>query len=358
MQDKMTSRDRLKAILGGGIPDRIGMHESPWGETIDLWHTQGLPEKVSVHDYFGMDIASFGGLNLSFRFPGQTIEDTPEYTIIKDGNGVTAKRFKKKSGFTPHWIDHVIKGQKEWDEHGHRLVPMPERLPKDIKQQAEKTAATKRFLALGHADPYELAWPVFGQAQIWMLMMDDPDFVGRVMMTYADLIIGLYKLLDEQGVQYDGVFMPADLGYRNATLFSPKLYERLIFPAHKKLVDYQHERGRHFMCHSCGKIDVLIPKFIEAGFDAIQPLEAKCGQDVRVLKKLYAGKITLFGNIDIRKLSGTKKDVEEEVVSKVEAAKVGGGYIFHSDHSVPPTVSFENYCYAVELAKEHGQYQQ
>jgi uroporphyrinogen decarboxylase len=191
-----------------------------------------------------------------------------------------------------------------------------------------------------------------------MLMMDDPDFVGRVMMTYADLIIGLYKLLDEQGVQYDGVFMPADLGYRNATLFSPKLYERLIFPAHKKLVDYQHERGRHFMCHSCGKIDVLIPKFIEAGFDAIQPLEAKCGQDVRVLKKLYAGKITLFGNIDIRKLSGTKKDVEEEVVSKVEAAKVGGGYIFHSDHSVPPTVSFENYCYAVELAKEHGQYQQ
>jgi uroporphyrinogen decarboxylase len=148
--------------------------------------------------------------------------------------------------------------------------------------------------------------------------------------------------------------MPADLGYRNATLFSPKLYERLIFPAHKKLVDYQHDHGRQFMCHSCGKIDVLIPKFIEAGFDAIQPLEAKCGQDVRELKKLYAGKITLFGNIDIRKLSGTRQDVEEEVVSKIEVAKQGGGYIFHSDHSVPPTVSFENYCYAVELVKKHG----
>jgi len=56
----------------------------------------------------------------------------------------------------------------------------------------------------------------------------------------------------------------------------------------------------------------------------------------------------------VRKLSGTKKDVEEEVVSKLEVAKQGGGYIFHSDHSVPPTVSWENYCYAVELVKKHG----
>lgn len=355
-QDRMTSRERIATILKGGVPDRVGMHESPWGETIDLWRKQGLPENMSVTDYFGMDIASFGGLDLSFQFPQQTIEETAEYIVYRDTNGVTRKHFKKKSGFTPHWIDHVIKGQKEWDEYCAKLVAKPERLAKDIKTQAERARATGRFVVLSHADPYELAWPVFGQAQIWILMMDDPDFVARVMMTYADMILGLYKLLDEMGVDYDGVFMPADLGYRNATLFSPKLYEQLIFPAHKKLVDYQHERGRHFICHSCGKIDVLIPKFIEAGFDAIQPLEAKCGQDVRELKKLYAGKITLFGNIDVRKLSGTKKDVEEEVISKVEVAKQGGGYIFHSDHSVPPTVSFENYCYAVELVKKHGQY--
>ena len=354
MQDKMTSRERIRTTLLKGVPDRVGMHESPWGETIDRWRKEGLPENKSVTDYFGMDIASFGGMDLSFQFKTETFEDTPEHTIFKDASGVTRKHFKRKSGFTPHWIDHVIKGQKEWDEHCPRLVPKPERLPKDVKGNAEKAYATGRFLALGHADPYELAWPVFGQAQIWMLMMDDPDFVGRVFMTYADLIIGLYKLLDDMGVVYDGVFMPADLGYRNATLFSPKLYELLVWPAHKKLVDYQHGRGRPFMCHSCGKIDVLIPKFIEAGFDAIQPLEAKCGQDVRDLKKLYAGKITLFGNIDIRKLSGTKKDVEEEVVSKIEVAKQGGGYIFHSDHSVPPTVSFENYSYAVELVRKHG----
>ena len=354
MEDTMTSRERIKAILSGGVPDRVGMHESPWGDTLDLWRRQGLPEGQSVHDYFGMDIATFGSFDLSFQFPTEVIEDTEEHKIFIDSNGVTRKDLKRKSGSTPHWIDHKIKGHKEWNEHKDRLVPKPDRVAADIKEKAEAARKTGRFVCLGHADPYERAWPIFGQSSIWMLMMDEPEFIGEVMMTIADLTVGLYEVLEEQDIDYDGVFMPADLGYRNATLFSPSLYDQLVFPAHKKLVDYQKDHGRNFICHSCGKIDVLIPKFIEAGFDAIQPLEAKCGQDVRELKKIYDGQITFFGNIDIRKLSGTRKDIEEEVISKVECAKKGGGYIFHSDHSVPPTVSWENYCYAVELVKKHG----
>jgi uroporphyrinogen decarboxylase len=100
----------------------------------------------------------------------------------------------------------------------------------------------------------------------------------------------------------------------------------------------------------------LIPKLIEAGFAAIQPLEAKCGQDVRVLKERFGNKITFFGNIDIRKLSGTKQEIEDEISSKLPIAMKGGGYIFHSDHSVPPTVSFDNYRYAIELLEKYGRY--
>ena len=122
------------------------------------------------------------------------------------------------------------------------------------------------------------------------------------------------------------------------------------------MCDFFTSKGKPVLLHSCGKIKTLIPYFIEAGYSAIQPLEAKCDQDVRELKKQFGGKITLFGNIDVRKLSGTKQDVKEEIVSKVPVAMKGGGYIFHSDHSVPPTVSFENYCYAIELMEEYGKY--
>ena len=352
----MTSRERIKALLTEGRADRVGMHESPWAETMERWHSEGLPEGTSVIDYFDMDFAYVGGFDVTFRLPAETIEDTDDYTITRNANGVTAKRIKRESGHTPLWLDHAIKGPKEWNENLHRLEMKADRVPLDMAEKSENARKTGRFLCVNHADPYEIAWPTFGQVGIFTLMVDDPDFVASVFMKYADLLIGCHEVLRARGVDYDGVFMYTDLGYRNGTLFAPQQYDDLLFPAHQKYCQYLKSIGKPLICHSCGKIDALIPKFIEAGFAAIQPLEAKCGLALRELGKLYGGQIAFFGNMDVRKLSGTKEDVRNEVVPKLEAGKELGGYIWHSDHSVPPTVSWENYCYAIELVKEHGWY--
>ena len=352
----MTSRERIQSILAEGKADRVGMDESPWTETMTRWRTEGLPEGTSVQDYFGMDLAKIGGFDVSFRFPTEVIEDTEEYSITKDANGVTAKRIKRESGHTPHWMDHTIETRADWEENVGRLEVTENRVAADMEEKGENARKSGRFVCVNHADPYEISWPIFGQVGIFTLMMDDPDLIASVFMKYADMLVECHEILRQRGVEYDGVFMYTDLGYRNATLFAPRLYDELLFPAHKKYCDYLASRGKPLICHSCGKIDVLIPRFIEAGFAAIQPLEAKCGQDVRDLGKDFGGQITFFGNMDVRKLSGTKQDVHDEVVPKLEAAKKFGGYIWHSDHSVPPTVSWENYCYAIELVKKHGRY--
>jgi uroporphyrinogen decarboxylase len=83
----------------------------------------------------------------------------------------------------------------------------------------------------------------------------------------------------------------------------------------------------------------------------------EAGLDVRELKPRYGPRLILYGNIDVRKLSGTKADIEEEIRTKLPLAKAGGGYIYHSDHSVPHTVSFENYCFAVDLLRRYGSYE-
>lgn len=51
--------------------------------------------------------------------------------------------------------------------------------------------------------------------------------------------------------------------------------------------------------------------------------------------------------------NGTKDEIREEVTSKVNAAKQGGGYMYHIDHSVPPTVSLENYRFLMSTLKEN-----
>lgn len=352
----MTGCERIKAILNGGRPDRVGMNESPWGETLKRWQSEGLPEETSVQDHFDMDIAHVGGFDVSFRFPVETVEEGENYVVERNANGVLLKRFTHESGHTPHWLEHRITGPGPWREHRDRLAFAPDRIAENFAERAAEARKTGRYVAVCHADPYEIAWPIFGQVGIFTLMMDEPAFVAEVFMTFAHLLIECHEELGRRGIDYDGVFMYTDLGYRNATLFAPELYDELLFPAHKTYVDYLTGRGKRLMCHSCGKIDVLIPKFIEAGFAAIQPLEAKCGQDIRELGELYGGRIAFYGNIDVRKLSGTRDDVRDEVVAKVEAGKRYGGYIFHSDHSVPPTVSWDNYRYAVDLVREHGRY--
>jgi len=78
--------------------------------------------------------------------------------------------------------------------------------------------------------------------------------------------------------------------------------------------------------------------------------------DVRELKEKYGDKLAFIGNIDVRKLSGTLRDVKKEFMSKVPVAAEGGGYILHSDHSIPPTVPLKNYKYLLKMNEKYGRY--
>lgn len=352
----MTSRERILTTLTGGIPDRIGRADAIWSETVARWKTEGLEEGRDVGEMFGFDFAGIWGHNNSLMLPVEVYEDTDEYVVQKDANGVTRKDVKRESGHTPHWISHTINTGKDWFEYKDRLTADDSRMPENLKESYDEARKTGKFLHFTATEAYECAWPVFGQVNIFTLLMDEPEVAKDVFETYTDLIVGMAQKYLDIGVDFDGAWFYGDLGYRNSTLFSPACYEELLWPAHRRMCGFFNDLGKPVILHSCGKIESLIPKFIEAGFSAIQPLEAKCGQDVRVLKERFGKQITFFGNIDVRKLSGTKADIEEEIGGKLPVAMKGGGYIFHSDHSVPPTVSWENYRYAMALIEKHGKY--
>lgn len=127
-------------------------------------------------------------------------------------------------------------------------------------------------------------------------------------------------------------------------------------PHHKRLFAWCKAHGMQVIYHCDGYIERLLPLLIESGIDCIQPLEARCGNDVRIYKEKYKEKVSFIGNINADVLASDKDSIYQEVKSKVQIAKENGGYIFHSDHSVPPTVSLENYLCAVETAAKFGRY--
>ena len=65
-----------------------------------------------------------------------------------------------------------------------------------------------------------------------------------------------------------------DWGHQRGQLISLATAREMIVPAMKKVTDHIHTLGMVTEVHSCGKIDNLIPAFIEAGFDLLecQPL--------------------------------------------------------------------------------------
>jgi uroporphyrinogen decarboxylase len=86
-------------------------------------------------------------------------------------------------------------------------------------------------------------------------------------------------------------------------------------------------------------------------------MEAKAGMDLVDLKKKYGDKIAFYGGIDIRALeTNDKAVVEAELLKKVPVAMEGSGYILHSDHSIPGSVSYETYKFFVERGLEIGTY--
>lgn len=373
----MNSRERIKKTFSFQIPDRIGIFDAPWPETVARWRAEGLPRDVHVNEYFQYDVDECVLLDTSLGLPEKIIEVTGEYVVYSNANGVTHKALRGQTG-APFVMDYLIKTEKDWSKYKSSLRYSKDRVK--VYHWGEYDAVSEKNvgLAVPH-DPWESAFQKYRTAraknkfmffvangplentrncvraeQMYMDMVENPDFIRQMFHTFTEMVIESYEQITREGIEVDGFHFADDIAYKNGMLFSPKIYKELLFPFHKRLCGFFKSKGLPVMFHTDGKLDVVLPLLLEAEITAIQPIEAKAGNDVRKLKALYGDRLVFVGNIDVQKLSGSQKDIEEEIRGKVSIAKQNGGYIYHSDHSVPPSVSFENYKYAMELVRQYG----
>jgi hypothetical protein len=69
--------------------------------------------------------------------------------------------------------------------------------------------------------------------------------------------------------------------------------------------------------------------------------------DVNEVNKQYGNKLSMRGGVDKREISKDFSGIDKEI-DRIRPAFEMGGYIPHIDHSVPPTVSWDNYRYYLE----------
>jgi hypothetical protein len=116
----MDSRERVKLALNHRKADRIPIHDSVWGATVDRWRAEGLPSGVSPKDYFGFEVWGFGADN-SPQLPIEVLSEDSEHIVVRDRFGGIRKGHR--DGSTTRLIDCSCKTREDWEKLKPRLKP-------------------------------------------------------------------------------------------------------------------------------------------------------------------------------------------------------------------------------------------
>ena len=348
----MNSRERVTLALQHKEADRIPIQDGLWGTTSARWRGEGMPEDFD----FGWEMAGFGG-DVTLQLAGECVEETDEYRVTKNSDGALVKNWKGRSS-TPEMIDFTIKTRADWEAQRSRMAWNDTRVNwEGLRKHYDSARERGLFTFASFYTGFTRICDMCGTDTVLMAMADDPDWVKDMLMTRAELCVRIAEEMMARGFEFDAVWIYDDLGFKQRSFFSEDMYRELVMPGHKLICDFFKSRGKFTILHSCGYIMELAPLIIETGFDCLQPIEVKAGNDVFELKRLYGDKLTFMGGIDVRAMADPDPSViEHEISSKLPAMKAGGGYIYHSDHSVPDNVSFEQYCHVRELVEQYGAY--
>lgn len=349
----MNSRERYWATTHYGDRDRLFHWEmGPYEETLRRWHEQGLPAGDNWRTYGGYDGFATAppspGLIPGFEY--KVLEETEEYEIYRDGDGVIKKKIKDVIyPAMPQYLEYPLKGKDEWPDFKKRMNPDdPARFPanwEDLKKQY-----AERDYPLGIN-----AGSIFGWLRNWMgienislAFYDDRAFIEQAAEEMGDYMVAfLDKALE--GVEYDYGLFWEDMAYKSASLISPKLYKEIFVPQYRRITDRLHLAGIDvMMLDSDGNVDELIPIWLDLGINFIYPMEVAAGMDVIALRKKFGKELIIGGGIDKRILASNKAAIKDMVDEKIPLMQEGG-YVPGCDHAMPPDIPWENYLYYREL---------
>jgi len=357
-----TSRQVIDALLRGQPAERVGLHDGPWHDTLRKWLDQGYPadeegKPVSPADHFGFDMAGCGGGFDWHPIQGrrEIVEETDEWKVVRNGSGAQLKWWKHKSG-TPEHVAFEMTSREIWQRDFRPHLPGTA-----AQRRAEQIDPARREVARRRDQGF---WTFYGFQFIWENMrasmgdvclleslLLDPGWIHDYCRVYTDLTREAFRILIEQAARPDGIWIYEDLGYKQRLFCSPEIYRRLIFPYYAEMATFFHDFDLPVVFHTCGFTEPALDLIVEAGFDALHPMEVKAGNDPLRIAERYGERLCLIGGLDERVLeSGDRGLIRRRVTALVEGMKRRGArYVYASDHSISTNVDYDDFRYAIDV---------
>ncbi len=400
----MTSRERVLSALNHVEPDRVpidfGGHRSSGimaQAYVRLREILGLPpSNIYVYDFIQqlavieddvLDIIGVDVVDVGHQFYKQ--EDYWQDWTLPDGTPCKIPAFIEVEKLGDDWVvrgdeNQVICIQKKGtlffeqtyfpllesdDETFENLEyyynqvmwarigspPAPAGLDKEGLRIREETARELRegtdraiYGAFG-GNMVENGEFLFRIDNFLFLLAANPDRIHRLLDRIMELhLSNLEKYLSAAGPYIDIIGFGDDMGMQTGPMFSPEMYREFFKPRHKILWNRAKELqpGIKVGLHCCGGVYPLLRDMIEAGLDAINPVQFTCTDMAVDRLKREFGKDLVFwgGGCDTQTILriGTPQEVSDHVKKQVEILAPGGGFVFQQVHNILADVPAEN----------------
>ena len=300
-----TDLERFLACMAYEPSDRRPNHElGAWAQTRTRWRAEAADSVKDFtwswfdgEDALGLDRREFIPIDYGFcpPFEHEVLQETDRYEILRDAKGIVRRALKDGAEggarmCMDQYLQFPVRDRKDFRRIRKRLTAaLPRRYPDDLD---ERIAAWRRRtcpLVLGRNCAangfYWRARELMGTENLSYAWYDQPRLMHEMMEFFADFLIETSRpVLDKiasdrtSGGRVDYFTFNEDMAMKSGPLLGPRTFGEFIFPHLKRVVEFFRSRGVTYVAvDTDGDPTVLIPLLLDAGVEAIWPIERAAG---------------------------------------------------------------------------------
>ncbi|MBC3798248.1 uroporphyrinogen decarboxylase family protein [Acetobacterium tundrae] len=176
--------------------------------------------------------------------------------------------------------------------------------------------------------PFERLHDMLGFEETLIAFLEEPEAVSDFISAMADFKIKYFKILRDY-YDVDVVCAHDDLASAANGFFSVEIFNKILKPHYKRMVDAVHDLGMYYQFHSCGKAQMYVPELVDIGVDCWE--SAQVMNDLMKIKKEYGDKLLIAGGMDsqgvIDVIGISEEEIRQHVRAQIDQLAPGGGFM-------------------------------
>ena len=341
--------NRLLTALNHQEPDRL--------PHIELWVTSQSVYEHILERKLGYKIgdAAEGGQSITPEDDVEFAQRLGQDAVLCNFNWRPNNIFKLATDGTRHYVDGSIKTDADLEN----LDPPPNL--DDQLRHLERYLRAAQGTGVGSITNltsfFDSAMLAIGVNDSFYMFYDNRPLLEKLMDILVDHQTRVMQAVcDRFSDEIALVMVNDDIGYNSGLMIKKSMFMEIFPDRMKRLIAPAKGKGKLVLMHTDGKMDNILPILYDVGINVNHPVEPESNELAEV-KKRWAGKMALVGNVPTPLLAfGSKEEVEEKVREYCQTVAPGGGYVLGSSTSIMEGVNPENFEAMVRAVHKYGCY--